>query len=223
MRVLVACEESQRVCIAFRERGHLAYSCDIKNCTGNHPEWHIKGNVLDYLNVDYKQDPDNGIPFFTCDGVFHCVPCFDLIIAFPPCTYFSRMNFLNYYRKGVFNEKRFEKALLYVDLFNAIWNADCKRICIENPVPFKLFNDLLPPYTMTLQPYEFGENKSKKTCLWLKGLPPLIPTLHVIEHTPLITVNNSFELHKTIEEQSTYRSKTFNGVANAMAEQWGNL
>lgn len=75
MNILIACEESQRVCIAFREKGHSAYSCDIKDCTGNHPEWHIKGNVLDYLNVDYNQDPDNGIPFFTCDSVFHCVPC----------------------------------------------------------------------------------------------------------------------------------------------------
>ena len=144
-----------------------------------------------------------------------------MIIAFPPCTYFSRINFLNYYHNGIFNEERFKKALPYVDLFNAIWNADCKRICIENPVPFKLFNDLLPPYTMALQPYEFGENKSKKTCLWLKGLPPLIPTLHVIEHTPLITVNNSFALHKNVEEQSAFRSKTFIGVAKAMAQQWG--
>lgn len=223
MNVLVACEESQRVCLAFRELGHIAYSCDIKDCSGGRPEWHIKGNVLDYLNADYTQDCDNGILFFTTDGKFHCVSEWDLIIAFPPCTYFSRMNFLNYYRNGVFNEKRFQKALFYVDLFNKIWNADCKRICIENPVPFKLFNDLLPSYTMTLQPYEFGENKSKKTCLWLKGLPPLIPTLHVVEHSPLITVNNSFELYKSIEEQSTYRSKTFNGIAEAMAKQWGNL
>lgn len=146
-----------------------------------------------------------------------------MIIAFPPCTYFSRMNFLNYYRNGKFNEKRFEKAMYYVELFNKIYNADCPKIAIENPVPFKLFDKLLPPYTMFLQPYEFGENYSKKTCLWLKGLPPLIPTNYCIIRKPLITVNNSFEKYKTIEEQSTYRSKTPYGLAEAMAQQWGNL
>lgn len=199
MKVLVACEESQRVTLAFRLRGHEAFSCDLKECSGGFPQWHIKKDCREVI------DSDN----------------WDLIIAHPPCTYFSRMNFLNYYRKGIFNEERFKKALPYVELFNYIWNCSCDKICIENPVPFKLFNDLLPPYSMTLQPYEFGENYSKKTCLWLKNLPPLMPTLHCVSYKPLITVGNSFELYKNINEQSTYRSKTFNGIALAMAQQWG--
>ena len=199
MNVLVACEESQRVCIEFRKRGHMAFSCDLKDCSGGFPEWHIKADCIKVINENE----------------------WDLIIAFPPCTYFSRMNFLNYYRNGKFNEKRFAKAQYYVKLFNDIWNAKCDRICIENPVPMNIFNNLLPQYSMTLQPWEFGEEYSKKTCLWLKNLPPLIPTLISIEHKPLITVSNSFEKYKTIEEQSTWRSKTFQGVARAMATQWG--
>lgn len=200
MRVLVACEESQRVAMAFRDKGHDAFSCDLKPTTGLYPEYHIVGDVRNLLNCEW-----------------------DLIIAFPPCTYFSRMNFLNYYRKGVFNEKRFNKALEYVDLFMSIYNAPCNRIAIENPVPFKLFDDLLPPYNQTLQPYEFGETYSKKTCLWLKNLPPLIPNEFVLckKYTPLITTNNSFKQFKTIEEQSTFRSKTPFGLATAMANQWG--
>lgn len=201
MRVLVACEESQRVTIAFRERGHLAFSCDLKDCSGGFPQYHIKADCRSVIESN----------------------SWDLLIAHPPCTYFSRMNFLNYYRHGKFNEDRFRKAMPYVELFNYLWNCSIPRICIENPVPFKLFENLLPPYTMYFQPYEFGENKSKKTCLWLKNLPDLMPTLHVLDHTPLITVHNSFELFDNISDQSTYRSKTFEGVARAMAEQWGCL
>lgn len=222
MNVLVACEESQRVCLSFRELGHNAFSCDIQDCSGGKPEFHIKGNVLDYLNVDYTQDPDNGIPFFTCDGKFHCVAKWDMLIAFPPCTYFSRINFLNYYRNGVFNEKRFNDAKPFIELFLSIWNADCERICIENPVPFKLFNDILPNYSMTLQPYEFGEPYSKKTCLWLKGLPPLVPTCKVLSHKPYVVLNGNLINGKfDIKEQSKFRSKTFPAIARAMALQWG--
>ena len=215
MKVLVACEESQRVCCAFRERGHTAYSCDIQECSGGHPEWHIKADVLSVLKPDF---------FVTQDGEIHCFSGkWDLIIAFPPCTYFSRVNFFNYYRGGVFNQKRFEESKPFVDLFFAIYNADCERICIENPVPISLFKDILPPYTMYLQPYEFGEVYSKKTCLWLKGLPCLLPTCYVSEHSPYVVINGNLDGdHFNIKEQSKYRSKTFPGVARAMAAQWGN-
>lgn len=197
MKILVACEESGRVCAAFREKGHQAYSCDIKPTSGENPQWHIQGNVLDYINEGW-----------------------DMLIGFPPCTYFSKMNFLNYYRNGKFNEKRFEKAQEYVELFNKLWNAPIKKICLENPRPMNLFKELLPKPSMKLQPYEFGENYSKETFLWLKNLPPLIPTLLNMEHEPLITTKNSLKLAKTIEEQSTIRSKTPISIAKAMAEQW---
>ena len=201
MNVLVACEESQRVCIAFREKGHNAFSCDIQDCSGGHPEWHIKDNVLNVINDKW-----------------------DILIGFPPCTYFSRMNFLNYYRNGVFNKKRFYDAKPYINLFFALWNADIPRICLENPVPFKLFKDILPPYTMSFQPYEFGADYSKKTCLWLKNLPPLLPTTpYGKKNRTLITTSNSFSEFKSIKEQSIQRSKTFPGVAQAMSEQWGKL
>lgn len=200
MRVLVACEESQRVTLAFRSFGHEAYSCDLRDCSGGFPEYHIKDDCLNHLG----------------DG-------WDMLIGFPPCTYFSRMNFLNYYRNGVFNQERYNKALVYVDLFNRLFNAPIHYICLENPVPFKLFTDLLPPYSMRFQPYEFGENYSKLTCLWLKNLPPLMPTLVSSCYKPLITVHNSFSLYHSIDEQSVFRSKTPWGVALAMAKQWGDL
>ena len=227
MKVLVACEESQRVCIEFRKRGHIAFSCDIKKSTGGHPEWHIQEDVTRILSAYRFMPPDSfdwyyGVNFLTESGRYCEIHGgWDLIIAFPPCTYFSRMNFLNYYRNGKFNFKRFEKAKEYINLFNAIYNARCNKICIENPVPMKLFDGLLPKYSMTFQPYEFGANYSKKTCLWLKGLPPLIPTCQARKQKPLITVDNSFELYKDVAAQSTFRSKTFIGVAEAMAEQWG--
>lgn len=198
MKILVACEESGRVTEAFRNKGHEAYSCDIKPTSGNLPQYHYQENVLNLLNREK----------------------WDMLIAFPPCTYFSKMNFLNYYRRGEFNEKRFEKAKPYIELFNNLWNADIEKICIENPVPMKLFKDILPPYTMTLQPYEFGENYSKKTYLWLKNLPPLIPTCLNINHKPLITTSNSFKIEKSIEKQSERRSKTPVSIAEAMANQW---
>ena len=199
MRVLVACEESQRVTIAFRKLGHIAFSCDIQECSGGYPEWHIKDDVRNILNNNW-----------------------DMLIGFPPCTYFSRMNFLNYYRGGVFNQKRFEESKPYVDLFLTLWNANVPRICLENPVPFKLFKNILPPYSMKFQPYEFGADYSKETCLWLKNLPPLLPTTpYGKKKRTLITTYNSFSEFKSIKEQSKLRSKTFIGVAEAMAFQWG--
>lgn len=200
MKVLVGCEESQRVTLAFRELGHLAYSCDVKPCTGGYPEFHLQGDVRNYLLDSY-----------------------DLLIAFPPCTYFSRMNFLNYYRKGRFNFNRFANSMPFLRLFLDLYYCDIPRIALENPVPIDLFTALLPKPTMYLQPYEFGEPFSKKTCLWLKNLPPLLPTGLSLEHTSFISVNDSCKKFHTIEEQSTFRSKTFSGVAKAMAFQWGSL
>lgn len=209
MNILVGCEESQRVCLAFREKGHNAFSCDIQDCSGNHPQYHIKGNLLDLLCTD--------VTFTTVDGTSHFVSKWDMLIAFPPCTYFSRVNFLNYFKKTGFNKQRFDKALEMVAFFNTLYNSDIEKICLENPVPLFLFNDLLPPYSMILQPYEFGEPYTKKTCLWLKGLPYLMPTLYCPYTVPFVDLKDS----RSLKKKSKERSKTFYGVASAMASQWG--
>lgn len=216
MNVLVCCEESQRVCIAFRDKGHNAFSCDLQKCSGGYPGWHIVGDCLDLIN--------GYVSFYTQDGKKYSIDNrWDLIIAHPPCTYFSRVNFFNYYRNGVFNQKRFDESRKYVDLFLAIYNADCDKICIENPLPMSLFNSILPPYSMRLQPFEFGEPYSKLTCLWLKNLSYLMPTCLVLDHEPYVKINgNMSDLDiKTKSERSKFRSKTFSGIAFAMAEQWG--
>ena len=172
MKVLVACEESQAVCKAFRERGHEAYSCDIIECSGGHPEWHIQGDVLPIIN-GYKTPTDIII---TQDGFAHCVPKrWDLIIAHPPCTYMSKAGArFMYLTAGVVNQERLKKALQAKEFFMQIMNADCDKICIENPTPLKVVD--LPKESQVIQPYYFGHPYSKRTLLWLKGLPELKPT-----------------------------------------------
>ena len=216
MRVLVACEESQRVCTAFRERGHEAYSCDIQECSGGHPEWHIQGDVLPLLN-------GGGYSFVTMDGAEHNIPEWDLLIAHPPCTYLSNAGAVRLFPKGVLNQERYEKGLRGKDFFMRCLNADCKRIAVENPVPTRIFG--LPPYTQTIQPYEYGHPYSKKTCLWLKGLPPLRPTKIITENIVSWVYGGSRDKYGrrrkragTKFRDSKTRSKTF---ATAMAEQWG--
>lgn len=209
MKILIACEESQRVCIAFREKGHEAYSCDIVFCSGNRPEWHIWSDVIPILNGNCS--------FRTCDGTLHCIDRWDMIIAFPPCTFLSKAGSSNLYRNGVFDNERFEKGLKAVEFFNCIFNADCDRICIENPVPLKIFN--LPMYSQVIEPFYFGVPVTKKTYLWLKGLPFLCPTnvvkpIYSFSTFPLF--KNSFGKYR-----QKNRSKTFVEVANAMALSWG--
>lgn len=180
MKVLVACEESQRVCMAFRERGHEAYSCDIQDCSGGHPEWHIQGDVLQVLNPTTIYDGyDNelyGIKFATCDGFVHyLVEKWDLIIAHPPCTYLTNAGACRMYpQKGKIDPDRFARAMEAKKFFMAFLNADCEKICIENPIPLSVCE--LPKKTQAIQPYEFGHPYTKKTYLWLKGLPNLVPT-----------------------------------------------
>lgn len=168
MYVLVACEESQRVCQAFRDKGHIAFSCDIIDTSGEHPEWHIKGDCLPLLN--------GNCTFTTTDGVEHTISQkWDLIIAHPPCTYLSIAGAARLYpKKGQLDEERYNKGLEAKEFFLKILNADCEKICIENPVQLKVFN--MPEYQQQIQPYEYGHPYSKKTRLWLKGLPQLKPT-----------------------------------------------
>ncbi len=211
MKILVACEESQRVCVAFREKGHEAYSCDIVMCSGDHPEWHIWADVTTLLNGNCQ--------FFTCNGQSHQIEKWDMIIAFPPCTFLTKAGSCNLYRGGKLDEDRYQKGVEAAKFFRSILEADCPRICIENPVPMKSFQ--LPEPNQTVEPYYFGVPVSKKTYLWLKGLPFLCPT-NVVK--PIYTFN-TFPLFKNShgKYQKRNRSKTFPEVAAAMALSWGDL
>lgn len=200
MRVLVACEESQRVCIAFREKGHEAYSCDILECSGGHPEWHIQDDVLKHLED------------------------WDLIIAHPPCTYLSKAGACRLYKKaGEIDIDRYKKGLEAKDFFMKLYNAPCQKICVENPVSLKIFN--LPKCSQEIEPYMFGHPVSKKTRLWLKGLPPLMPTNIVEKQGTFLPSSTSKNAYTGINDKCTrdakIASKTFEGIAKAMAEQWG--
>ena len=202
LRVLVACEESQAVCKAFRELGHKAYSCDLQECSGGHPEWHIKGDALKVLNL----------------------PIWDLVIAHPPCTYITNGGAVRMYKKkGVINEERFAKAVQAKEFFNKFLQAKCKHIAVENPVPMTCVG--LKKYNQIIQPYQFGDPFSKKTCLWLKGLPPLHYTNVLSEYQPFINggggrLNKPNYKGKTFANGQKKRSKTFEGIARAMATQW---
>ena len=219
MNVLVACEESQRVCVAFRDRGHNAFSCDIEPCSGWHPEWHIMQDVIPLLNGRCR--------FKTMDGIEHSIDGkWDLIIAHPPCTYLSNAGARWLYAGGKLNKERYEKGLAAKEFFMEFYNADCGRVAIENPIPSTIYS--LPKYTQVIQPYEYGEPWSKKTCLWLKGLEPLQPTNIVMEHTPYCSSGSYSGTHDPKYKGASRkggsaksRSKTFPGIARAMAEQWG--
>ena len=218
MNVLVACEESQRVCKAFRDRGHRAFSCDLIECSGGHPEWHIKNDVLALLNG--KCD------FVTMDGITHKQhEKWDMIIAFPPCTKTSNAGARHLYSGGGLNLKRYYEGLCGKALFMAIRAADCPKIVIENPTPSKVFD--YPAPTQIIQPYEFGHPVTKRTLLWEKGVEMLKPT-NIVEPERTFCPSGSYSQkhnpkHKGLftKDRARNRSKTFQGVAEAMAEQWG--
>lgn len=205
MKVLVACEESQRVCMAFREKGHEAYSCDILECSGGHPEWHIQDDVLKYLDENW-----------------------DLLIAFPPCTYLTItgnrwFNILSYGKKAI---ERHYSRVKAMEFFMEFINAPCKKIAVENPVG--AMSSAYRKPDQIIEPYEFGHPMTKKTCLWLKNLPLLKPT-NIVEPEFVICADGKrySKVHvetfliKNPEERAKARSKTFEGIAKAMAEQWG--
>ena len=193
MKILVACEESQRVCVELRKLGHEAYSCDILPCSGGHPEWHLQQDVRPLLNEKW-----------------------DIIIAFPPCTYLSNAGARHLFPGGILNKERYKKGLLAKDLFMTIYNAGCSKIAIENPTPSKIFE--LPEKTQVIQPWQFGHPYSKRTQLWLKGLPKLIPTNIVEVESSCRKAGNWF--NKGGKDRQINRSKTFPGIAKAMADQW---
>jgi len=194
MKVLVACEESQEVCKAFRKLGHEAFSCDLQECSGCHPEWHIKDNVLKHLN----------------DG-------WDLMIAHPPCTYLTHAACRWLYPKGKLNQERYLKGLKAKEFFFKLLNSNIPLIAIENPKPSPIYE--LPKPSQIIQPYEFGHKLQKKTLLWLKGLQKLNPT-NIVK--PEWYYDHKGIRHTKLTGWSQKRkSKTFEGIAKAMAEQWG--
>lgn len=221
MNVLIACEESQAVCKAYRAKGHNAFSCDLMECSGGHPEWHIQGDVLPLLNGRCE--------FKTMDGQTHKVEGkWDMIIAHPPCTYLTVtgnrwFNVERYGEKAIQRHKDRQEA---IDFFIKIANADCDRIVIENPIG--IISTAYRKPDQIINPFMFGDPFEKKTCLWLKGVPALKAT-NIVEVPP----RKQFESGKTMpawyadmwslpkEERARLRSVTFPGIAQAMADQWG--
>ena len=192
MKVIVACEESQVVCIAFRKRGHEAYSCDIKDCSGGHPEWHIKDDVRNHLN----------------DG-------WDMMIAHPTCTRLANSGV----RWLFVIPGRWEQMIQDAEFFNLMRDAPIPKICTENPIHHKYARQLIPVYTQIIQPWNFGDMESKATCLWLKGLPPLVKEITVKPDG----VKQSVWKEPPSPERQANRSRTFPETARAWAEQWGEL
>lgn len=228
MKVLVACEESQRVCIEFRKRGHEAYSCDIEPCSGGHPEWHIMQDVIPLLN--------GKCVFETVDGLKHEIKeKWDLLIAFPPCTYLTSAGTrhfstrVNPIEKVEERKKEREKA---VQFFMEFVNADCDKIAIENPVGY--MNTHFRKPNQIINPYYFGDPFAKRTCLWLKNISELQPTNILPKPEPMYVCHGEKCKGKKIgwcegikgtsggqKGRAKARSKTFPGIAKAMAEQWG--
>lgn len=226
MNVLIACECSQTVCKEFRALGHEAYSCDIEKQYGGHPEWHIKGDCREILR--------GGQMFKTEDGSTHNIDKWDLIIAHPPCTYLSNAATRSHSLKGATIEQinaRTAKRIQAQEFFMKFANVDCDKVAIENPVG--VMNTVYRKPDQIIEPYQFAESEedtenyvTKRTCLWLKGLKPL-------QGNSLDKPNNAerFGRHPSGKarcweemvkgDRATVRSKTFTGIAKAMAEQWG--
>lgn len=220
--ILVCCEESQRVCIEFRKHGHNAFSCDLQACSGGHPEWHIKGDVLGLINGNCSFTTQNG-------DEYRIIGKWDMLIAHPPCTYLAKSGnkWFSVERYGERAIKRMRDREIAKEFFMRFVNADCDRIAIENPVG--TMSSCYRKPDQIIQPFEFGEDAKKATCLWLKGLEPLKAT-NVISPT-MITYENgkqipkwSYETAKVLKsERAKIRSRTFEGIAKAMAIQWSNV
>ncbi len=206
IRVLVACEESQAVTKAFREIGHEAFSCDLQECSGGHPEWHF------------------------CEDVFEVIkrePKFDLMIAHPPCTYLSVSGARWLYNKdGTRNEARWINQYEGINFVKKLMDVDIDRIAIENPV--SVISSQIREPDQIIQPYWFGDKSRKTTCLWLKNLPKLIPTEMVEPDIYICKNGKTFSKDymvalKAGNGRGKARSKTYLGIAKAMADQWGDV
>lgn len=203
MNILIACEESQEVCKAFREKGHIAFSCDIQECSGSHPEWHIMEDVIPLLNGNCS--------FTTSDSVSHTLAGkWDLIIAHPPCTDLAVSGARWFPEKQ--KDFRQQKACVFFMYFIL---ADCEHIAVENPIG--IMSNIYRKPDQIIQPWQFGHGETKATCLWLKGLPLLKPTKIVEER------NQKIWKMPPSPERAKLRSKTYSGIAKAMSEQWNDL
>lgn len=219
MNVLIACEESQAVCKAFRERGHRAFSADIQPCSGGHPEWHIMGDCLPII--------DGNCTFRTADGHTHTQDgSWDLLIARPPCTDLAVSGARHFAKKQ--KDGRQQKSVVF---FMQMALARCPRVAVENPVC--IMSSAWRKPDQIIQPYQFGDHARKTTCLWLRGLPKLKPT-NIVD--PGEIVGKGFSVGASLDmardengkiiswndpRTAKIRSKTFPGIAAAMAEQWG--
>lgn len=202
VNILVACEESQAVTIALRRQGLKAWSCDLQDCSGGHPEWHIKGDVLDILNYGWSA-----------------------MIGHPTCTFLANSGSSRLYNKdGSRVEDRWSNMHKGAEFFKTLLDAPIPLIAIENPIPHRHAIELIGrKYDQIIQPYQFGHAESKATCFWLKGLPPLRPTKDVKDEWKSLPKTSSQRLYYLSPgaERAKLRSKTFQGIADAMASQWG--
>ena len=198
MKVLIACEESQAVCKAFRARGHEAYSCDILPCSGGHPEWHLQQDIGPLLQQEW-----------------------DMIIAFPPCTHLA-VSGAKHFAKKIADGRQQQG----IDFFMLFANAECPKVVIENPVGIMSSRWRKPD--QIIQPFQYGHESRKTTCLWLKGVPKLVPTKIVepklIKYADGSTFSADYMSAKRSKpgESSVARSKTYQGIADAMADQWSD-
>lgn len=210
MKILVACEESQAVTIEMRKLGHEAYSCDIQPCSGGHPEWHIRWDALSLINGKCS--------FLTCDGQLHKIEGnWDMLIAHPPCTDLAVSGARHFAAKRADGRQQAS-----IDFFMRFVSADCPRIVIENPVC--IMSTYYRKPDQIIQPWQFGHLEQKKTCLWLKGVPPLVPTDVVFEEMMKLPYKQRAVCHWMGSNHAKERSKTYTGIAKAMAEQWaGNI
>lgn len=217
MKVLVACEESQTVCKAFRAKGHEAYSCDIQEPSGGHPEWHILGDAIAALA---------GGQITTMDGKTHDVGKWDLLIAHPPCTYLTVTgnSWFNIEKYGDKAKERYRRRYEAIVFFMQFALANIERIAVENPVG--VMSTCYRKPDCIVHPYHFGDDAKKKTCFWLKNLPPLTPT-NIIQPTTVKTGNgtdspwHAFTWGLPPNERAKVRSTFFKGLSLAMADQWG--
>ena len=219
MKILIACEESQRVCEAFRKLGCEAYSCDILECGGSHPEWHIQNDVLPLLNGD--------ICFYTADGLIHQIEGpWDLIIAHPPCTYLTNTG-NRWFNEEKYGDKARERKKLReeaADFFLEFTRTNAKHWAIENPVGYMNTHYRKPD--QIIQPYEFGDAARKTTCLWLYNLPLLQSTNIVEPKLQYLKSGKTIDLdysNAPKKERAKLRSRTYPGIAKAIAEQWSKV
>lgn len=199
-KILIACEESQAICIAFRKLGFEAFSCDLLPCSGGHPEWHAKADAIDMLYASK----------------------WDLVIAHPPCTRMANSGVMWLEKRNLWND--LDKA---TDFFNEFvkYGRQGNKIAIENPIPHKYAVEKIGKYSQVIQPYMFGHTERKATCLWIFGLPELKETNNVMEEMKKLLKNEQQRIHYLPpgKERAKLRSKTFPGIAQAIASQWGSF